>query len=209
MLIAAVIGDLIRSRHSQDREALHRSLAVTLAEINATHALITPFRVTVGDEYQGGCATAAEALRATLRLQLALAPEIEVRHGIGWGEVQLLQEQPRVEDGPGWWAARDAIEQVHRAENRPGSRLRRTAFRRADAAVGPDPATVEAMLVLRDQMVGTLSPRSLVVLRGLLQDVSQRDLATQLGISASAVSQRVRSDGLAALVAADRALAAS
>jgi predicted transcriptional regulator len=44
------------------------------------------------------------------------------------------------------------------------------------------------------------------VLRGLLAGQTQRDLAESLGISPSAVSQRVRSDGLAALVAADTGL---
>jgi predicted transcriptional regulator len=47
-----------------------------------------------------------------------------------------------------------------------------------------------------------------VVLRGLLAGSTQRELADELGITASAVSQRVRADGLAALVAADEELAA-
>ena len=88
-----------------------------------------------------------------------------------------------------------------------GSRLRRTVYRRAEGIGGPDPATLEAMLILRDQLVGDLSERSFLVLRGLLAGTTQRDLAHDLGITASAVSQRVRADGLAALVAADRALA--
>ena len=37
---------------------------------------------------------------------LALLPVVDVRHGIGWGPVSVLGEEPRVEDGPGWWAAR-------------------------------------------------------------------------------------------------------
>ena len=209
MLMATVIGDLVQSRGSRERAVLHESLAAVLAEVNAVFEPMTPLRITLGDEYQGGFAGIRDAVRATLRLRLALAPLTEVRHGIGWGEVNLLQEEPRVEDGPGWWAARDAIQVVERAEQRAGTRLRRTAFRRAGDVDSPDPATLEAMLILRDQMVGDLSERSLVVLRGLLEGTSQRDLATRLGVTASAVSQRVRADGLAALVAADRALAVS
>jgi transcriptional regulator with XRE-family HTH domain len=63
------------------------------------------------------------------------------------------------------------------------------------------------MLILRDQLVGGLDDRSMLVLRGLLAGATQRDLAAELGVSPSAVSQRVRADGLAALVAADAALA--
>jgi len=207
MLLAAVIGDVVRSRRSPDRGALHARLEAVLAETNAALGPMTPLRVTVGDEYQGGFASVHEAVRATLRLRLALAPGIDVRHGIGWGEVTVLQEQPRVEDGPGWWSAREAVHDVHRSEERPGSRLRRTVFRRADGVEGPDPATLEAMLILRDQLVGDLSERSLLVLRGLLAGTTQRELADDLGITASAVSQRIRADGLTAVVAADRALA--
>ena len=207
MLLATVIGDVVRSRRSADRGALHARLAAVLADVNDTLDPATPFRVTVGDEYQGGFASVNEAVRATLRLQLALAPGIDVRHGIGWGEVAVLQEQPRVEDGAGWWSAREAVHAVKASEERPGSRRRRTVFRRADGVEGPDPATLEAMLILRDQLVGDLSERSLLVLRGLLDGTTQRELADALGVSASAVSQRIRADGLAALVAAHRALA--
>lgn len=207
MLMATLIGDLVHSRRAGDRGALHDRLATALEEVNGLLGPVSPLRVTVGDEYQGGFATVGDALRASLRLRLALAPEADVRHGLGWGEVTVLQEEPRIEDGPGWWSARDAIHDVERAEGRAGSRLRRTVYRRAEETEGPDPATLEAMLILRDQIVGGLDDRSLLVLRGLLTGVTQRDLAAELGVSASAVSQRVRSDGLAALVAADAALA--
>lgn len=207
MLLATVIGDVVRSRRSDDRGALHARLADVLAEVNTALGPVTPLRITIGDEYQGGFASVNDAVRATLRLRLALAPGIDVRHGIGWGEVTVLQERPRVEDGSGWWAAREAVHAVHKFEERPESRLRRTVFRRADGIEGPDPATLEAMLILRDQLVGDLTKRSMFLLRGLLTGTTQRALAHDLGISASAVSQRIRADGLAAMVAADRALA--
>jgi DNA-binding NarL/FixJ family response regulator len=95
---------------------------------------------------------------------------------------------------------------VQRAQEHAGSRFRRTAFRVAPGIDGPDPDLVDAALVLRDAAVGTLSERSLSVLRGLLDGHTQRELAGALGITPSAVSQRVRADGLAALVAADESL---
>ncbi|MGH3348594.1 MAG: SatD family protein [Nocardioides sp.] len=208
MSIATLIGDVRHARRAPDRDLVHQRLAAALAELNDELGPVTPLRITVGDEYQGGFARVHDAVRATLRLRLALAPEVEVRHGIGWGEVRVLQDDPRVEDGPGWWVARAAIEAAAEAEGRPGTRHRRTVFRRADGPEGPDPATLEAMLILRDELVGGLSERSLLVLRGLLAGNTQRELAEELGITASAVSQRVRADGLAALVAADLELAA-
>ena len=57
--------------------------------------------------------------------------------------------------------------------------------------------------MLRDEIVGGLSDRSLGVLRGLLSGRTQREIAEKEDVSPSAVSQRVRHDGLAALVASD------
>lgn len=193
-----VIGDLVGSRRSTDRARLHARLGQVLAEVNEQLAPLTPLRVTVGDEYQGVLATLGDALRATLLLRVALLPEVDVRHGIGSGEVTVLAEEPRVEDGPGWWSARDAIVAVAEAEQRPGTRSLRTAYDDPDGQAG----AVNAALTLRDAMVGGLSDRSLSVLRGLLAGQTQRDIATCLGVSASAVSQRVRGDALAAIVAA-------
>jgi len=203
MITATLIGDVVASRTAGDRAVLHDRLIDLLDQINRTFAPSTPLRITVGDEFQGAFATVGQALQASLRLRLGLMPDLDARHGIGWGDVRVLQEQPRVEDGPGWWAARDAIHEVQQAQEHPGSRFRRTVFRAAEDAGGPDPNLVDAALVLRDAAVGSLAERSVSVLRGLLAGQTQRDLAESLGISPSAVSQRVRSDGLAALVAAD------
>jgi DNA-binding transcriptional LysR family regulator len=203
MLTATVIGDVVASRRAGDRPALHERLSALLDTINDRCSPTTPLRITVGDEFQGAFATVGQALQASLRLRLGLLPEHDVRHGLGWGEVSVLQEEPRVEDGPGWWVARDAIHEVQRAQEHPGSRYRRTVFRIAADTAGPDQDLVEAALVLRDEAVGALGERSLSILRGLLEGHTQRELADTLGITPSAVSQRVRADGLSALVAAD------
>lgn len=215
-VLAVLIGDVVASRKAPDRPGLHRRLESAVAEVNDVSAPVTPLRITVGDEFQGGFRSVGEAVHATLLLRTALAgrpsPDgegegeetpIGVRFGLGWGPVATLGEEPRVEDGPGWWAARDAIDEVKAAARRAGLRHRRTAFRAAADAGGPDPDLLAATLLCQDQVVGSLSPRSLRLLGGLLRGAAQADLAAAEGISASAVSQRVRHDGLAVVVAAD------
>ena len=209
---AVVVGDVVGSRESGDRRGLHARLAAVLADVDARlreadpDAVVAPLRFTVGDEYQGSFATLGAALEATRLIRLALLPEVDVRHGIGWGPVEVLAEDPRVEDGPGWWAARAAIEAVKQDAGRAGQRRHRTAYRLAPDHDGPDPYAVNAALLVRDEVVGGLSERSVGVLRGLLGGMTQREIADEQGVSASAISQRVRHDGLATLVAAERLL---
>lgn len=203
-----MLADLVASRRAADRPSVHRRVTEVLEQANAHLAPLAPLRITVGDEYQGAFATVGEALRAVtwLRLELAVGePGIDVRHGVAWGTAQPLQSDPPVEDGPAWWAARDAVEQVEADSRRPGHGTRRTAYRRVDDD-GPDPALVEALLLCQDHVLGSLSSRSLRLLRGLLAGRSQAELAETEGVSASAVSQRVRRDGLTSMVEVDAAL---
>jgi len=205
-LAATLIGDVIASRTSPDRPALHAALQRAIESVNEMLDPIIPLRITVGDEYQGGFAALGQALSATLRLRLALAGASDVRHGVGWGEVSVLSEEPRVEDGPGWWAAREAIDDVKQRERRAAWRSLRTAFVLADGAEGPEPNAVNAALVSRDAMLARLDERGLSVLDGMLRGMTQEQIGRSLGITSAAVSQRVRRDGIAALVRVDELL---
>jgi len=204
----ALIGDLVGSREAGDRAALHARLVGALDRVNAEQRAAVPLRITVGDEYQGVYDDLGTALRVTLRLRLALLPDVDARHGLGRGSITVLSERPRVEDGPAWWAARQAIESVETEERRAALRGLRTAYVVAEDAgdAGPDPAAVNAALVLRDQLLHGVGADSLSVLAGMLTGMTQKDIATRLGVTASAVSQRVRRDGLGALVRADELL---
>ncbi|WGL50689.1 SatD family protein [Nocardioides sp. BP30] len=203
---ATVIGDVVGSRGASDRDSLHRVLLATLDRVNRELGVVTPLRVTVGDEYQGVFAGVGAAIAATLRLRLLLAPDVDVRHGIGWGEIRTLSDEPRVEDGPGWWAAREAIERVARLQREPARSRLRTAYVPAPDSAAPDRAAIDAALAARDELLGRLDAVSLSVLDGMLRDMSQREIAHDLGISPSAVSQRVRRDGLAVLIDIDSSL---
>jgi SatD family protein len=204
--MATLIGDVVRSRAAADRPALHARLAALLEEANTELTPVVPLRITVGDEYQGCFGTVGDALHAALWLRLHLAPEAELRHGVGWGSVAVLADSPRIEDGPGWWAARGAIELVKLEAGKPATRRLRTAYQRAEDTDGPDPAAVNAALMCRDQMIGSVSERSLRLLRGTLAGRTQAELAQDEDISASAVSQRVRHDGLGVIAATDELL---
>ncbi|BBY57946.1 SatD family protein [Mycolicibacterium sarraceniae] len=194
-----MIGDVVDSRHASDRGQLHRRITQTPAG--------TPLAFTVSDEFQGSYPTVGDAIAAALAVRLALAPEIDVRFGIGWGEVTVLDAGAGIQDGPGWWSAREAIEWTAAAQQQPALATVRTAYRR-HGETGPDPDAVNAALLCRDHLLGSMDARSLRLLRGLLDQKTKKELADTEGISASAVSQRTARDGLDLLVLATRDLRA-
>lgn len=198
-----LIGDIVGSRGSVDRADLHRAVEAALRQVDDAVPSLTGLRVTVGDEFQGSYATLGEALDAGLRVRLALLPDVDTRVGIGRGSVTTLDPDRGIEDGPGWWAARSAVEAAEEAAAKPATRHVRTALRVAPSEDDTAVDAVNAALLCRDHLVGSCSERSIRLLRGLMQPhTTQGDLAALEGISPSAVSQRVRADGLGAVLAA-------
>ncbi len=198
-VVATLIGDVVGSRAFPDRRALHDRLTAALATLgdDATD----PPALTVGDEFQGTFATVGHAIDAAFTLRLLLTPDIDIRFGIGWGAVTKLDTDSGIQDGPGWWAAREAIEWVSAQQEQPGFTQLRTAFRTATDD-GTDPHAVNAALMCRDHLLGSLDERSLRLLAGLRAGRSKKELAMAERISASAVSQRAGRAGLDLIVAA-------
>src|SRR5436305_11646321 len=126
-LRAALIGDVVGSRRASDRSALHRRVATALRQV--AEGAIDPPAFTVGDEFQGSYPTVGAAIDAALTLRLLLAPETDVRFGIGWGAVAILDANTGIQDGPGWWTARAAIQQTAEAQRQPGFGRVTTTFR--------------------------------------------------------------------------------
>lgn len=191
--VATLIGDVVGSREFPDRRELHYRVAAALAAV-ADDAVDAP-RLTVGDEFQGTYPTVGRAIDAALTLRLSLAPDIDIRFGIGWGDVAKLDDASGIQDGPGWWAAREAIEWTAATQQHSGSSLVRTAFRNRTGA-GTQPHAVNAALMCRDHLLGSLDERSLRILTGLRAGQSKKELAMTEGISASAVSQRANRTGV-------------
>ncbi|MBM6404100.1 winged helix-turn-helix transcriptional regulator [Phycicoccus sp. CSK15P-2] len=197
-----IIGDLVGSRTARDRRGVHDAVMAALEATERAVPGTRPLRVTVGDEFQGVYDRLGVALDAAFRVRLHLLPDVDVRVGVGRGEVTVVDDARGIEDGPGWWAAREAVEAAESAAERAATRELRTAYRHAGTG-SPVADAVNAALLCRDHLVGSLTDRPLRLLRGLMDpDTTQAALAEREGISASAVSQRVRSDGIGAVLAA-------
>ncbi len=200
---ATLIGDVVGSRTVADRAGVHRLLNTALRSV--ADDAVDPPAFTVGDEFQGAFSSVGLAIDAALALRLAIAPGIDVRFGIGWGSVSMLDEAAGIQDGPGWWAAREAIEWTASAQRLPGLALVRTSFRAA-GETRADVDAVNAALICRDHLLGSLDDRSTRIVQALLQNRSKKDIAAAEGISPSAVSQRAGRDGLDLIVLASQYL---
>jgi SatD family protein len=202
-LRATLIGDVVGSRTVADRAGAHRLLNKALRGVAKDAA--DPPAFTVGDEFQGAFASVGLAIAAALSLRLAVAPDIDVRFGIGWGTVTMLDETAGIQDGPGWWAAREAIEWTASAQRQPGLALVRTSYRVNDDGRA-DVDAVNAALFCRDHLLGSLDDRSTRIVKALLDNQTKKDIAASEGISPSAVSQRASRDGLDLIVLASEYL---
>jgi hypothetical protein len=181
-VLYTVIGDVVGSRRLADRSSAQRAINEALARVNVLLSPAQAFEATIGDEFQGATTGLGDAVLATLLVRLHLLPAVDVRCGIGYGDVGVLDpdRRPLLQNGPGWWAARDALVDLER---------RRGAAARTWYG-GPDAGHVTAFLITRDALVERLNERGLRLLRGALEGRTQRELAAEEGISASAISQQ-------------------
>lgn len=203
-MVIAVIADIVGSRSLEDRASAQRVLDETIVRVEADLPLAThPLRPTVGDEQQAVYARLGDALTSLLMLQLALPDGISFRFGIGVGAIRSIDSaHGDLSDGPGWYAARDAIETVHTREQRAVPRMRTWIV----GAPGQDEVTESviaasnAYLLARDELVGAMSERERRLTYGRLIGTPQAELARVEGITQPSVSKSLRSAGAAALI---------
>lgn len=211
----ALIGDVVGSRTHRDREALQRTLEAVLTGLNDGIPARQPLAPTVGDEFQAMYDDVATAIDVTLRLRLHLPDGLDCRFGLGAGTYTHVGSSSYggMQDGPAWWAARDAIVIAKDREHRKNGTLR-TWFcaedHCAEEQLGDhDIATINAHLLCRDQLVGSMSARRRRLLLGVIDGRTQAMLARAEGISASAVSQALHASGAYAVLSARELIGAS
>lgn len=198
----AILADLVGSRAS-DRVASHHAVVEAIERTNAKVPQLDPLRVTVGDELQGVFATLGEAFAAAFSLRNLLASQVDLRFGLGGGEVRIVDDERGIQDGSAWALARAAIESVEAQSREPGFLGLRTAIR--DKREHANPLS-EPLAQLVDVHLTRLKDGPRASLTALLDGLDNASTAQQLGISASANSQRVLNNDLRTLATAIRAL---
>lgn len=203
-MVIAVVADIVGSRKLDDRSAAQRVLDQTIALVEQDMPLANqPLMPTVGDEQQGVYSRLEDALISLLMIQLRLPDGIGFRFGIGIGAVSTVESvHGELADGPGWYAAREAIETVHAKEGRavPRSRTWIVGAPGQDEVMESTIAASNAYLLVRDHLVGAMSERERRLTYGRLIGRSQLDLADEEGITQPSVSKSLRNAGSAAIL---------
>src|SRR6478609_3258967 len=163
-MVIATIADIIGSRRFADRGEAQRLIDTAIADVEKQLPLaLEPIRPTVGDELQGVYASLDDALASLLLVQLAFPDGVECRFGLGIGAVDAFDSASgRLQDGPGWWAARSAIETVQAKQQRaaPSARTWVVASPDEDAGVHTAAALANSYLLARDHLVGGMNERA-------------------------------------------------
>lgn len=203
-MLATLIGDLVESRHQADRRLTQERVVKVLDEVNRLLPADQPLAPTVGDEFQAVYGTVADAVLASLMVRLRLRESVDCRFGLGWGELEIFSHHQGVptQDGPGWWAARDAIDDIRGVATHKRFRNLRTRFKPSE----PMPWTqfINGFLMCRDSSIAKLTPRGDRILFGLITNQTQAQIAELEQVTDSAVSQYVERNGLASIAAAHR-----
>jgi SatD family (SatD) len=200
--VVAVLGDVVASRRHPDAERRRERIVKALALANERLGPVQPLTPTIGDEFQGLFDDLVSALEATLVVRTSLLGEVDVRLGIGSGALFAFDpaRSPFEQDGPAWWSAREAVDQVRDlAQRQERPRGVRTRWVDAEGRQPFQVAAVNAFLQCRDELVAAMDPRDAAALLGLLGDEPLSRIAEAEGVSPSALSQRAIRGGLYAI----------
>ncbi|MBK8755674.1 MAG: hypothetical protein IPM08_00640 [Actinomycetales bacterium] len=187
-----ITADQVDSRRFHDR--VPAALTLLARSPAATGGASRTFERTAGDEIQGVCEGAEEVLD----IVTTLIRHGQWRIGIGIGPVDLpLPESPREGRGPAFVAARDAVQAAHPV---PGQLAVRSRFGPATArgvreVSGRHTRYAESALLLYARLLRSRTPEGWQVVDHLARGLTQKDTAAKLGVTPSAVSQRVRRAG--------------
>ncbi|MFH1497688.1 MAG: SatD family protein [Verrucomicrobiota bacterium] len=187
-----VIGDIVSSKSIANRARFQRQLASTLDALSGGNpSLVSPYTLTLGDEFQavyGG----ADGLFADLcRLKLACLP-VRVRLSLAVGKIStaINPDQALGMDGPAFHTARAGIDALKASEGE---------FALAGPLPG-DAATRDALIELVCANLETWKPNRWAILAGLLAGASVSELARENRITEVAVYKNIRHARLDALV---------
>jgi len=117
----ALIGDIISSKQLSNRSQVQEKLKTVLQQLNSqrqSQGLLSPYTITLGDEFQAVFDRADWLFLDALTILLALDP-VKVRFSFGLGtlETQINPKEAMGMDGPAFHYARSGIEELKKTSS--------------------------------------------------------------------------------------------
>lgn len=185
---SVITGDIIKSRTIEDKDLLLHTLQAIFSEISKTFSFIETFEIYRGDSFQAILNNPEHSLRVALLIRLGLRKESpkgekwDARIGIGIGGINFLKENIKISNGEAFELSGLSLDSIKDSDRRMQITTTVSAFNQQ----------LEAFNELANAITARWSKKSAeVIYRQLLYNETQEMSAKHLGISQSAVQQRM------------------
>lgn len=195
----AVIGNIVESKNIADSVKIEKKLENILDEINEKYSsdMALNFSLTSGNEFQGLLTDSVRILELIDRIKIEMEP-VDVRFGIGIGEITgKIESRLSVGvDGPAFWNAKEAINEIHNEDDYGKARI----LMRSDENKNITKIMNENLRLCDYIESRWRETQKEVVEISILNfgydlKVKQKDLAEMLNLSTQALNQRIQSSG--------------
>jgi len=200
-MYCAIIGDIVDSRKSPDRQALQDRFQQTLSDINGEYDeyLASNLTITLGDECQGLMSVNHLWYEVIQKIIDQMAPA-RMRFGVGVGPMSTQFDKHTAigADGQPYWSARQMLDMLKK------DRKARTILYHAGT---PEDILINALLACIEAIRSGRTDKQAAAARAMDRYKRQETAAQALGINQSAVSQRLQSARYYELIDAEEQLA--
>lgn len=198
-MYCAIIGDIIGSKLINNRKETQKKLNEVLTSINEKYKndIAAKFLITLGDEFQGLLKEPYNLLKILFTISMELYP-IKIRFGIGFGEINtsINKEMAIGADGPAYYMARKAIEEIKDKEIRYEKPYHNIIINYNNLKYEKIIRLVNATLSICGLIEGRWSEKQREAIR-LLNDKEKnlKNVASDLHVSKSSIHRRIDSSG--------------
>ena len=206
-MYCAVIADILNSRKIKNREETQKNLEGILEQVNKKYAddIAAKFVITIGDEFQGLLNSPARLLEIIDYIKMNFYP-MELRFGIGIGKIstQINREMAIGADGPAYYSARRAVEEVKENEKK-NERPESDMIICQTGCDGSNYDLINSSLSLCRYIENRWTDKQRQVIQKMMEySLSQKELARELGLAQSSIQRRIDASGYYSYIEAKR-----
>ena len=193
MEVVTLIADIVNSKEIQNRANFQKELKNKLDAISKGKAVLSPYTITLGDEFQAIYKNTNDVLNDVLDIILYLYP-IRLRVSIGIGDLntEVNTESSIGMDGPVFHIARNGIEELKKLET--------TIIQIYDFNTDIDLELINKGLSLAMSEINNWKLNTFKIFTGLLHNKKINDIYPEIHISQRGVYKLIQTNNVEAYV---------